>query len=103
MRDSLLQKKYIVYATATGQHPIEVFVYPHDIQYIGEKLAVGHAVWLKMWENERDQWGMPTDRASPTARVLRRLCEQIGTEIVKRKFVDSITFKEVEEEHGSNK
>jgi len=100
--------QFLVYATAHTDTYTRVYVDEVNILLAGDdpiklREAVGHQAWLDMWANETDQWGYPTDTPSATARVLRKLCDSVpgGATQVKQKFVETITFKQVDDDEKS--
>ena len=102
MRGSIFFKqKYCVRGAINSEHYISVFVDYKDIDILGEQQAVGHAAWIELWENEKDEDGVRTDRPSHTARVLRKLCQSVGTDDVKKKFISSIVFQKVKDDQAS--
>jgi hypothetical protein len=84
---------YSVYeiTTAVGGN-IRVVVETRDIELFGERQAVAHAAWRKLFDNERDEWGNLTKRQSPTQRMLKKLCADLGVDAVKRRFTENIEF-----------
>lgn len=88
------RRRYRVQASLQDNHHIHVMVSERDISVYGEQWAVGHAAWLHMMENKKDQWGNITEESSETGRILRKLCELVGSsEPVKAQFVSTIVFK----------
>lgn len=69
--------------------PVEV----RDIELSGEHAAVAHAAWRELWKNEKDKWGNETKKVSATARVLKKLCDMQGVDVVKEAFTAGITFE----------
>lgn len=61
---------------------LEVLVDIQDIQSWGEREAVGHAAWCRLWKKPE------------TARVLQKLCNQFGVDAVKKKFIANIEYTE---------
>lgn len=74
---------------------VRVLVDLKDIELHGERDAVGHAVWCKLFENEKDQWGRPTKRISSTARMLRSMCDE-GKSVtkVKTQLIAALEYQE---------
>jgi hypothetical protein len=89
-------EKYKVRPSINSEVHMFVYVTPYDISKLGEQEAVGEAAWLALLDNERDGFGQDTGRASPTARVLRKLCVIEGEEKIKNQFVQSIVFEKVD-------
>ena len=79
--------------TAETGGGVTVWVDVEDILQLGERAAVGHAAWRRLFENERGEWQQLTRRESGTARMLKGLIAVDGVGQIKAKFIASIEYK----------
>ena len=75
-------KLFSVSAASGGS--LVVIVETKDITLYGERVAVAHKAWRDLFNNER----------SGTYRMLKKLCDTLGTDKAKAQFTSNIQYEE---------
>lgn len=83
----------IYFVTTKVGGSLRVVVDHKDIEANGERIAVAHKAWCVLWQNEKDRFGNETKRTTPTARMLRKLCDKEGVKVIKDQFTAAITYE----------